>query len=131
MPSCPSCGRELSPRATACPGCGEPGPGSLSRAGSTALAAIGRTDAYAIGSLACSASAFFGAFIVGSILGIILGRMAITRLAADPELEGENLARVGIVLGWVGLGLSVVVFLLGMAMFAPLTRASGLLRIGF
>ncbi len=131
MPTCSNCGRQLSPRATACPGCGEPGPVSLSQVGATALAAAGRTDGYAIASLACSATAFFGTFIFGSVLGIILGKMATKRLAADPELEGEGLARIGIILGWVGVAISVVVFLLGLAMIAPVGRASGFMRIGF
>lgn len=131
MPRCRTCGLEISPRATACPGCGEPGPGSLSGVGATALAAAGRTGGYAIASIACSASAFFGTLIFGSVLGIILGRMARRRLAADPELEGDGLAQTGIILGWVGVGISLVVFLLGLAMFAPLTRASGFMRVGF
>ena len=131
MPACPTCGRDLSPRASACPGCGEPGPGSLSRVGASALAVAGRTDGYAIASLVCSASAFFGTFVFGSILGIIFGRMARTRLAANPEVEGEGLARTGTILGWVGIGLAVLVLLAGVAMFAPMTRSSGLLRVGF
>jgi hypothetical protein len=131
MPPCTNCGRQLSPRATACPGCGEPGPAARP-AGAVALAAVGRTDAYAIASLVCSASAFLGTFLFGSVLGIILGRMSRKRLAADPDLEGEGLAQIGVILGWVGLALGLVVLVLGMAMFSSVTRSmGGPIRFGF
>ncbi|MGH9041254.1 MAG: DUF4190 domain-containing protein [Acidimicrobiia bacterium] len=114
MPACPHCGRDVSPRATACPTCGEPGPGAAHPAGvggtvSTATAAAARTDGYAIASIVCSIGAFFGVFIVGSILGIVFGRMARERLAADPSLAGEGLAQAGVILGWVGLAVGVVI----------------------
>jgi hypothetical protein len=130
MPRCSTCGRELSPRASTCPGCGEPGPAAGPTVAGT-LAAVSRFDGYAIASIACSASAFFGVIVVGSVLGIIFGKMARTRLAANPQLEGEGLAQIGIILGWVGLAIGVLFLLLGLAMFAPLTRASGFMRVGF
>ncbi|MGH8993077.1 MAG: DUF4190 domain-containing protein [Acidimicrobiia bacterium] len=131
MPPCPTCGRELSPRATSCPGCGEPGPGSFSRVGATALATVNKTDGYAIASLVCSVSAFFGTVIFGSILGIIFARMARTRLAANPEVEGEGLARIGTILGWVGVGFFLVFVLAGGMLFGSVARSSGMLHIGF
>jgi len=76
------------------------------------MSAVSRTDGYAIASIACSAGAFFGAFIVGSILGIVFGKMAQPRLAADPTLGGEGLAQAGIILGWVGLVVGAVVVML-------------------
>jgi hypothetical protein len=98
----------------------------------TTLAAVGRTDGFAIASLLCSASAFFGTFIVGSVLGIILGKKARTRLAADPDLQGDGLAQTGIILGWVGVALGLVVFLLGMTLFTSVTRSTGgPIHIGF
>ncbi|MGH9037342.1 MAG: DUF4190 domain-containing protein [Acidimicrobiia bacterium] len=131
MPPCANCGRQLSPRATACPGCGEPGPGARPLVATT-LAAVGRTDGFAIASLVCSASAFFGTFLLGSVLGIILGKMSRARLAADSDLEGEGLSQIGIILGWVGIALGLVVFVLGMAIFSSVTRSTGgPIRIGF
>jgi hypothetical protein len=76
------------------------------------VTAASRTDGYAIASIACSAAAFFGAFIAGSILGIVFGKMAENRIAADPTLDGEGLARAGIIVGWVGLAVGAV-FLVG------------------
>jgi hypothetical protein len=132
MTTCPHCGRDVSPRAASCPACGEPGP-AAARPGTLAgaVTAVGRTDGYAIASLVCSASAFFGTFLFGSVLGIVLGKMARTRLAANPEVEGANLAQIGIVLGWVGVALGVAVGLLGVVMFSSVARGSGLLHIGF
>ncbi|MGH9034221.1 MAG: DUF4190 domain-containing protein [Acidimicrobiia bacterium] len=124
MPPCPHCGREVSPRAATCPACGEPGP-AAPRPGSLAgaMTAVSRTDGYAIASIACSAVAFFGALILGSILGIVFGKMAQARIAADPTLEGEGLARAGIILGWVGLAVGAVFVMLF------LTALSGFLFI--
>ncbi|MGH8971665.1 MAG: DUF4190 domain-containing protein [Acidimicrobiia bacterium] len=104
MTACPHCGQDVSPRAASCPACGEPGP-AAPRPGTLAgaVTAAARTDGYAIASIACSAAAFFGAFIVGSIAGVVFGRMAQARIAADPTLQGEGLAQAGIILGWVGV----------------------------
>jgi hypothetical protein len=95
------------------------------------MATANRTDGYAIASLVCSASAFFGTFLFGSVIGIILGKMSKARLAADPDLEGDGLAQTGMVLGWVGIALGLVFLLLGVAMFSSVSRGSGIMRIGF
>lgn len=83
-----------------------------------AVTAVSRTDGYAIASMACSAAAFFGAFIVGSILGIVFGKMARARITADPTLGGEGLAQAGIIVGWVGLAVGVVFLLLFLTAFS-------------
>jgi hypothetical protein len=82
------------------------------------MSAVARTDGYAIASIACSAVAFFGAFIIGSILGIVFGKMAQTRLAADPTVGGEGLAQAGIILGWVGLAIGAVFLMLFLTVFS-------------
>jgi hypothetical protein len=82
------------------------------------MAAVARTDGYAIASIACSAVAFFGAFIIGSILGIVFGKMAQARLAADPTVGGEGLAQAGIILGWVGLAVGAVMLMLFLTVFS-------------
>jgi hypothetical protein len=119
MPPCPHCGRDVSPRAATCPACGEPGPaaphpGSLAGA----ITAVSRTDGYAIASLACSAAAFFGALVLGSILGIVFGKMAQARIAADPTLGGEGLAQAGIIVGWLGLVIGAVFVMLFLTVFS-------------
>jgi hypothetical protein len=71
----------------------------------------GRMEGYAIASLVCSVAAFFGPVVIGSVLGVVFGKMALRRIAEDPNLDGASLARAGIIIGWVGLAL-VGVFLL-------------------
>ena len=82
------------------------------------MTVVARTDGYAIASIACSGAAFFGAFIVGSIAGIIFGKMAETRIAADPTLGGEGLAKAGIIVGWVGLAMGALAFGLFLTVFS-------------
>lgn len=61
--------------------------------------------------------------VVGSIGGIITGRIARREIEENPQLlRGEGMARAGIVLGWVGLGLAVligVVVLAALVFFIP------------
>jgi hypothetical protein len=67
--------------------------------------------------------------VIGSILAIIFGYMARNEIRQRPdEVEGEGLAVAGLVLGWVMIGLSVVVLCLGavgMCFFFGLVGASG------
>ena len=117
----------MSPRATVCPGCGEPGPaaaypppppppaahqpGSLG----SVISAAPRTDPYAIASIACAVANFLGIFLIGAILAIVFGKMAQKNIARNPALEGEGLARMGIIVGWVGIALFVAFVVLGFA----------------
>jgi hypothetical protein len=68
-----------------------------------ATLAAGQTEGFAIASLVCSIAAFFIIPFLGSILGIIFGSIAHRRIAEDPRLQGAEMARVGIIVGWVGL----------------------------
>jgi hypothetical protein len=132
MAACPNCGRELSPRAFACPQCGEPGPAAVpAGAGAgyppppppahqpgsvgSVIGAVPRTEPFAIASIICAVANFFGAFFIGAILAIVFGKIAQKNIARNPALEGANLARTGIIVGWVGIGLMVafIVFALG------------------
>jgi hypothetical protein len=71
--------------------------------------APGRTSALAIASLVLSVSWLFG---VGSILGGALGYLA-RRQCAERHLKGDRIALAGIVIGYVGLVVTLV--LLGVA----------------
>ena len=56
--------------------------------------------------------------VAGSIGGIISGRIARREIWENPELyQGEGIARAGIVLGWVGVGLAITI---GLAILAAL-----------
>lgn len=69
--------------------------------------------------------------ILGSILAIILGNKA--KLEIDRNwgtLDGEKFAQVGIILGWFGIGFSLLsVFLAGFVIFCALTMLA--LSLGF
>jgi hypothetical protein len=104
VPFCANCGRELSPAAIACPNCGHPGPAAASRPAGAGK----RTEGFAIASIVCSITSFFLVPVIGGILGITFGRIARKRIAENPTLGGDEVARVGIILGWIGLGLSVL-----------------------
>ena len=64
---------------------------------------------WAIASLACSVCGIL--FFPGFILGIIFGHLARRDLRRDPELQGAGLAIAGIAVGWVGLALSLLFWL--------------------
>jgi hypothetical protein len=133
MAACPNCGRDISPRAVACPQCGEPGPAAVpAGAGAgypppppppahqpgsvgSVISAVPRTEPFAIASVVCAVANFFGVFLIGAILGIVFGKIAQKNIARNPALEGANLARMGIIIGWVGIGLLVAFLVLGIA----------------
>ena len=140
MAACPNCGRELSPRAVACPQCGEPGPAAvpagagagypppppMHQPGSvgSVIAAVPRTEPFAIASIVCAAANFFGVFFIGAILGIVFGKIAQKNIAQNPSLEGANLARMGIIIGWVGIGLLVAVVVLAFGFLGIVTSST-------
>jgi hypothetical protein len=71
------------------------------------MAAVPRTEPFAIASIVCGVANFFGAFLIGSILAIVFGKIAQKNMAQNPALEGAGLARLGIIIGWVGIGLVI------------------------
>jgi hypothetical protein len=100
MPYCAGCGFELSEGAVTCPRCGR-----VQRQPVTPVAALNQTESTAVASLVLGILGFVACPVVCSILAIVFGNQARDRIRANPALEGENLAKAGIILGWVGLGL--------------------------
>lgn len=47
-----------------------------------------------------------------------MGSQARTKIRSDPTLEGESLARVGVILGWVGIGLAALGIVFGILALA-------------
>lgn len=68
-------------------------------------------NGYAVASLICSiVGVLFILPVVGPILGIVLGNSAKKQIAQSQGREGgENLAQAGVILGWVGVGLNILV----------------------
>ena len=52
---------------------------------------------------------------IGSIAGIICGRMALGESKATGATEGDRMAKSGIIVGWIGLAL----FVIGILIVAP------------
>ncbi len=58
--------------------------------------------------------------VVGSIGGIVTGLIARKEIRARSDLyHGEGMAKAGIILGWIGLGLAVVAILSIVLFLAP------------
>lgn len=52
--------------------------------------------------------------VIGPIGAVITGNIARREIAQNPqEFSGENLAKAGRVLGWVGIALTVILLLVG------------------
>jgi hypothetical protein len=67
-----------------------------------------RTNGYAMASFALGIVGLIAVPFIASILAIVFGGSARREIAADPSLKGAELARAGVILGWVGLALAVI-----------------------
>jgi hypothetical protein len=103
MAFCESCGNQLSDQATACPKCGHPR-GSVPAAGKMEGTAVAALILGIFGVISCP--------LILSIPALIVGNQALAKIRQDPTLQGEGLARAGVILGWVGTGLAVL-FIIG------------------
>jgi len=119
MAYCAHCGKEISPQAIACPQCGHPVV--------VASGAAPPPDGFAIASLATAISGLTLVPVVGSILGIVFGKIAKDRIARDPSIEGIAMARAGTIIGWVGLVLGIL-FVVALVAWFELSRARFQLR---
>jgi hypothetical protein len=88
------------------------------------MAAVPRTEPFAIASIVCAVANFFGIFLIGSILGIVFGKIAQKNIAQNRSLEGAGLARMGIIIGWVGLGLLIAFFVLAVGMLGVFSSST-------
>lgn len=76
------------------------------------------TSGYAIASLICSILGFIGVFGLGPILGIIFGHLAIREIDRSRGLlQGRGMAQAGLILGYISLGLVLLVLLFFIAVF--------------
>jgi hypothetical protein len=80
-----------------------------------------KTSGLAIASLICS----IGNFVIipfGFIPGIICGHLAFKQLAREPGLRGRGLAKAGLILGYIGLVVLIVVVALVLFLGLSLTK---------
>lgn len=86
-------------------------------------ASAGETSGKAVASLVLGVGGFLVFPVVLSILAIVFGRSAKRDIAARPGLGGEGMATAGIVLGWVGVALTVVGILVLVAVLAAFSSS--------
>lgn len=80
------------------------------------------TSGLAIGSLVASILGLTLVPTIGSIVGVILGYMAKRQIAeSGGTVGGEGMAKAGIIIGWVGIGLTV----LGICAFIAIFGGAG------
>lgn len=69
-----------------------------------------KTSGMAISSLVLSLLGFFIPILVGSVLGVIFGHMALGEIKrSNGTVEGQGLAVAGLVIGYIGLGIQLLV----------------------
>lgn len=107
MPFCAYCGKEVSAQAPYCPNCGHP----QNVAAPVATAApANQTEGLAIAALVLGIASFVIFPVVPAILAIVFGRQARTRIRANGK-EGRGMALAGEIIGWVNIGVIVLVVL--------------------
>ena len=52
---------------------------------------------------------------IGSILAVIFGHVALSQIRKDQSIQGRGMAVAGVVLGWVGLGVLLIVLIVGVS----------------
>jgi hypothetical protein len=104
MAYCAYCGHQVSDMARSCPSCGHPTGASPAPSYQQA-----KTEGLAVASLVLGLAGFFVCPLICSIIAVIVGYQARRKLQEDPTLEGEGLAKAGIILGWVGTAIGVIV----------------------
>ena len=73
------------------------------------------TSPWSIISLIGGIANFVGFPFWGSVVALITGYIAQNEIQkGNGQIGGERLAKAGLILGWIGVGLSVLSFLMGM-----------------
>lgn len=86
-----------------------------------------KTNPLAVASLVLSISGFSLLPLIGSIVGLVTGYMARDDIRQNPAVyNGEGLAKVGIILGWIGILLLVLMILLVVVSFMFFVRPTSI-----
>ncbi len=110
---CHQCGAENHEDNLNCVQCGA----SLHYSGSSG-AAPPATSGKAVASMVCSIAGLFMCLFVGQIAGLILGYMARNEIrASGGALTGEGFATAGIIVGWVGIVIDILLVVLYLFIF--------------
>jgi Domain of unknown function (DUF4190) len=85
------------------------------------------TNGWAIASFIFSITGFVLLGIVGSILGVVFGHIAQNQIKrAVPPEEGSGLATAGLIMGYIGIGINILLIVLGLLflVFIPIIASS-------
>jgi hypothetical protein len=83
-----------------------------------------KTNGLAIAALICGIVQFIGFWLLGTIPALVLGYMARRQIRQTGE-QGAGMALAGIILGWVGIGLTVIFVILIVIAAATSTTTTG------
>ena len=80
--------------------------------------AVPRTDSQAIAALILGIAGLVFCPLIPSVIAIIVGNQARMRIADDPTIRGDEIARAGVILGWVGVSIVLAGIVFAVAGFA-------------
>lgn len=76
------------------------------------------TSGKAIGSLVCSLLGLSMCPLIGQIIGIVLGYQAKKEIQdSGGRIGGDGIAKAGLIIGWIGLGLNILFITLYLLFF--------------
>jgi hypothetical protein len=97
--------------------------------GPMTLAPQRKTEPLAIMALVFGGIGIFGfccgLFLMAAVAGVVCGHLALSKIKANPELEGHGLALSGLIIGYIAIGgwLIWVVFFGGLAALSALSQS--------
>jgi Domain of unknown function (DUF4190)/DUF1707 SHOCT-like domain len=89
----------------------------------------GTTNGMAVAALVCGIVQFCGFWLVGTIPAIILGHLARRQIRQTGE-QGAGMATAGIILGWVGVGLTILFVTLFIALTVSVSHNPAVINPG-
>jgi hypothetical protein len=119
---CKTCGASFSPGTALCPACGaptlEPPVATKPRdlvVNQQGVPVARQTEPLAIASLACGIASFLVIPVLGGLMAVILGHLARGSIRrSSGTREGSGVALAGLLLGYLNVGLVLLVLLLTM-----------------
>jgi hypothetical protein len=111
---CPNCGTENADGSTICQSCGTSLTSPAPQPPAQATVRPAPTSGLAIASLIFGILGLTLLPTLGSVVAVILGYMAKSEInSSTGQLEGSGLATAGLVLGYIGLGLTLLGLVVG------------------
>ena len=83
-----------------------------------------RTEGLAVASLVLGIGGFVVCPLICSVLAVIFGLQAKTKIRQDPSLQGEGMAQAGFILGIIGLVLYGILLIAGIILAATNNNSS-------